>query len=81
MPARGLQGRAGLQTAYRSDQLQPSAYRPLGIVLVGLRIAEIDQNAVAHVLRHEAVETARRLSDAFLIGRNNLTQVFRVHAR
>jgi hypothetical protein len=42
------------------------------------RIAEINQHAVAHVFRHEPAEAAHGLSDAFLIGRNDLAKVFRV---
>ena len=41
---------------------------------MGLRIAEIDQHAVAHVFRHKAAEAANRLGDAFLIGRNDLAK-------
>jgi hypothetical protein len=37
-------------------------------VLIGLRIAEIDQHTVAHVFRHEAAEAPHRLGNAFLIG-------------
>ena len=37
---------------------QPGADRPLGIILVGLRVAEIDQHPVAHVLGDKAVEAA-----------------------
>ena len=76
-----LQGRVGLQSAYSSDQLQPCAHGPLGVVLVGLRIAEVDQDPVAHVLRDEAAEALHGLGDALLIGRNDLAEVFRVHAR
>ena len=72
---------AGLQSGHRLDQLQPRPYSPLGIVLMGLRIAKVDQNAVAHVLRHEAAEAPHSLGDAFLIRRNDLAQVLRVHAR
>jgi hypothetical protein len=39
---------------------------------MGLRIAEINQHAVAHVFRHEAAETAHGLGNAFLISRNDL---------
>ena len=77
----GLQWSAGLQSANRLDQLQPRPYRPLGVVLVGLRIAEIDQHAVAHVLRYEPAEALHSLGDALLIGGNDLAQVLRVHAR
>ena len=62
------------------NQLQPRAHRLLGVVLMRLRIAEIDQHAVAHVFRHEAAEAAHRLGNAFLIGRNDLAQVLGVHA-
>ena len=81
MPTRVCSGAAGLQRTDRRDQLQPRPHRPLGIVLVRLRIAEIDEHAVAHVLRDEAAEALHGLGDAFLIGRDDLAQVFRVHAR
>ena len=77
----GLQGSVRLQSAHRRDQLQPRTHRPLGVVLVRLRIAEVDEHAVAHVLRHEPAEAAHGLGDALLIGRNDLAQVLGVHAR
>ena len=39
------------------------------------------QHAVAHVFGDEAAEAAHGLGDAFLIRRNDLAQVLRVHAR
>ena len=80
MPTRVCSGAWRLQPAYRGDQLQPRAHRSLGVVLVGLRIAEVDQHAVAHVLRDEPAEALHGLGDALLIGRNDLAEVFRVHA-
>ena len=77
----GLQGSAGLQRSHGCDQLQPRSHRPLGVVLMRLRIAEIDEHPVAHVLRHEPAEALHGLGDALLIGRNDLAQVLRVHAR
>ena len=57
----GLQRSAGSSAPLTAcDQLQPRPYRPLGIVLMGLRIAEIHEHAVAHVLRHEPAEAAAR---------------------
>ena len=44
-----------------------------------LGIPEIDEHAVAHVFRHEPTEAAHGLGNAFLIGRNDLAQVLRVH--
>ena len=58
----------GLQITYSSDQLQPRAHGPLGVVLVGLGIAEVDKDAVAHVLRDETAEALHGLGDALLIG-------------
>jgi Cupin superfamily (DUF985) len=71
---------AWTQPSNRLDQLQPGPHRPLGVVLMRLRVAEIHQHAVAHVLRHEPAEAANGLRDAFLIGRNDLAQVLWVHA-
>ena len=48
---------------------------------MGLRVAEVDEHAVAHVFRHEPAEALHGLGDALLIGGNDLAQVFRVHAR
>ena len=71
----------GLQTTHCRHQLQPCPDGPLCVVLMGLRIPEIDQNAIAHVLRDEPAEALHGLGDALLISRNDLAQVFRVHAR
>jgi hypothetical protein len=80
MPDAGLQWSGCLQCTDRCDQLQPGAHRPLGIIFVRLRIAKVDQYAVAHVLRYESAEATHGLGNAFLIGRNDLAEVLRVHA-
>jgi hypothetical protein len=54
------------------DQLQPRPYRPLGVVLMRLRVAEVHEHAVAHVFRHEPAEALHGLGDALLISRNDL---------
>ena len=71
----------GLQSTYSSNQLQPRAHGPLCVVLVGLGIPKVNKDPIAHVLRNEAVEALHGLCDALLIGRNDLAEVFRVHAR
>ena len=71
----------GLQSTYRRYQLQPCADSPLSVVLMGLRIAQIHEHTIAHVFRNEAAEALHGLRDALLIGRNDLAEVFRVHAR
>ncbi len=69
-----------LERTDSTNQLQPRPHRLRGVVLMGLRIAEINQHAVAHVFGHEAAEAANRLGDAFLVGGNDLAQVLGVHA-
>ena len=53
----------------------------LCVVLMGLRIAEVHEHAVAHVLRHKAAEPLHGLSDALLVGGNNFAEVLWVHTR
>ena len=76
-----LEGSVALTAPHSRYQLQPCAHSALCVVLVGLRIAEVDQDAVAHVLRYEAAKALHSLGDALLIGRNDFAQVLRVHAR
>src|SRR5205807_9175886 len=66
-PDTGLQRSIRLEPGYRRDQLQPSPHRALGIVLMGFRKAEVDEDTVAHVFRDEPIEAAHNLRDAFLI--------------
>jgi hypothetical protein len=68
----GLQRRVGLQSTYTSDQLQPRPHGPFCVVLVGLGIAEVHQDPIAHVFRYEPTEALHGLRDTFLIGRNDL---------
>ena len=50
-PTRVCRDTGALSATNCLDQLQPSAYSPLGIALMGLRIVEIDEDAVAQVYR------------------------------
>ena len=77
----GLQRCLRFQAAHCCDQLQRSAHRPLGVILVRLWIPKVHENAIAHELRYEPTEPTHSLSDAFLIGRNDFAKVFGVHAR
>ncbi len=70
----------GLQSTYSRHQLQPRPHGPLCVVLVGLGVAQIHEHPVAHVLCNEAAEALHGLPNALLIGRNDLAEVFRVHA-
>jgi hypothetical protein len=44
-----------IQATNSVDRAQPRPHGPLGIVLMRLRVAEIDQDAVSHVPGDEAV--------------------------
>jgi hypothetical protein len=61
--------------------LKPGTHCPLGVILMGLGVAKVDKYAIAQILPHEAAETAHGFSDAFRIGRDEFSQVFRIHAR
>ena len=69
-PDAHLQGDAGggVELRHRLDQGKPGADRALGIMLVGLRIAEIGEHAVAHVLGDEAAVALDQLRAAAVIG-------------
>jgi hypothetical protein len=55
------------------------AYRTLGVVLVSPRIAKVYEHTIAHLLRHKSVQAVDNI--AFVIGGQDVAQVFRVHAR
>jgi hypothetical protein len=76
-----LENHTGLQRSNRSDQPQPCAHRAFRVVLMRLWIPKIHQHAIAHVLRNEASEATHGFCNTLLVGRNDLAQVFRVHAR
>jgi hypothetical protein len=57
------------------------AYRTLGVVLMSPRIAKVYEHTIAHVLRHKSVQAVDNIVDTFVIGGNDVAQVFRVHAR
>jgi hypothetical protein len=70
----------GLQATYCSNQLQPCANGSFCIILMGLGIPEVHQHPIAHVLRYEAAEALHCFRDTLLVSRNDLAEVFRVHA-
>ena len=66
---------------HRVDYGQAGPQRHLRLVLVSLRIAEIDQHAVAHEAGDKPVERPHRGGDAVVVGRDHLAQIFRVEPR
>src|SRR5262249_35752552 len=69
-----------VEPAHRIDDTETRSYRPLGIVLMRPRVAEISQDSVAHVFRDKAVEPANDLSDGAMIGGDDLAQILRVES-
>src|SRR6516165_8284239 len=75
----------GLQQSWRFyraqgyNHLEARAHRSLGVILVGLGVAKVYKHAIAQILRHETAETANGFRDAFMIGRDEFSQVFRIH--
>jgi hypothetical protein len=53
-----LQRCTGLQSGDCSDRFQSRTDRAFGVVLVGFRVSEIDQDPVAHILGNEPAEPA-----------------------
>ena len=58
-----------------------STHGAFGIGLTGFGPAEIDQHAVTHVTRNEAVELLDRRGDAGLVGANDLSQILGIKPR
>ena len=71
----------GLEPRYRLGQREPRAHRPLGIVLMRLRPAEIGQDAVAQELGNVPLEPADDIRACHLIAPHDVAQVLGVEAR
>ncbi len=69
----------GIQLRHRIDDVETGPHRPLGLVLMGARVAEIDEDAVAHVLGDKAVVMPDRGTAPALIRRDDIAQIFGVH--
>src|SRR5262249_53669532 len=63
--------------SHGGNQPKPSLSRALSVTLMGLRIAKVHQGAIPQISGDEPAEVPDGLSDAFLIRRNDLSQVFR----
>ena len=48
----------GIQLRHRLDDIETRPHRSLGLVLMGARVAEIDEDAVAHVLARQSRRNA-----------------------
>ncbi len=57
---------------------QPGPHRPLGVIFVRPGVAEIDQQAIAEILRNMSFITGNHLGAGLLVGAHHRAQVFRV---
>src|SRR4029077_2049072 len=69
------------EPADRLDDREPGAGRALGIVLMRLGIAEIDQHAVAHIFGDKTVKAGDGVGDAAVVGADDLAQILGIEAR
>ena len=64
-----------LRGADRVDDSESSPHRPLGIVLMRLRVTEIDQHPIAHVLGDKATDAGHRVGNATVVSADHLAQI------
>nr|WP_237050947.1 hypothetical protein [Microvirga ossetica] len=57
---------------------QPRANCAAGLILVGLRVAEIGKHPIAHILREEAIEPGDGTGAGLLEGSENASILFRI---
>ena len=81
MPIRTFQRLLYGEPADRVDDREPGARRALGVVLMRLGIAEINQHAVAHILGDKTAKAADGVGDAAVVGADDLAQILGIEAR
>jgi len=69
------------ELADRVDDRETGAGRALGVVLMRLRIAEINQHAIAHILGDKTAKAADGVGDAAVVGADDLAQILGIEAR
>lgn len=75
-----LLGNTRVETGDGGDQIEPCPHRPLSVVLVGVGIAKVRQDAVPHILSYGSAELAYGFARAARIGRKDVPQILRIHA-
>ena len=73
--------RERLERGHGGDEFQPDPHRALGVVLMRLRIAEIDEHAVAHISRHKPGIAADHVGNAFVIHADHIAQILGIEPR
>jgi hypothetical protein len=69
---------AGIELAHGFHHPNPGPHRPLGIVLMGLGIAKVDQQPIAEILGNIPLKAGDHLGAGLLIGPYHLAPIFRV---
>ena len=69
-----------LQSSDRRNKLETGPDRLLRIMLVSVGIAEVHHDAIAHILGDSAAKLAHCFFGAARIGREDISQILRVHA-
>jgi len=77
MPIRTFSGSCVASRPTASMTASPA----LGIVLVRLGIAEINEHAIAHILGDKTAKAADGVGDAAMVGADDLAQVLGIKAR
>ncbi len=67
------------QLAHRRHQLQPGTHRLGGLVLLGLRPAEVGHHAVAEQRPHESAVAQDRLARGTVVGHQHGAQILGIH--
>jgi hypothetical protein len=70
--------RPDIEAPRRVNRAQPGTDRALGVVLMGTRVAEIDQHTVAHVFRYKAVKVPDAFGDSAMVCGDNVAQILGV---
>ncbi len=69
---------AGIQPRVRLQDPEASTHRPLGIVLMRLGIAKVDEQSIAQILRNVPLKTLDDRGAGLLIGPHHLAPLFGV---
>jgi hypothetical protein len=69
---------AGVEWSHGFHHPQPGPHRPLGVILMGVRVAEVDEQPVAEVLRDMPLIAGDHLGAGVLVGPHHLPPRFRV---
>ena len=61
------------------DQFKSGPHRLLGVVFMSMRISEVNQDTVSHILSDSSAKLAHGFFGASRIGRKDVSQILRVH--